>query len=202
MLAHRRPYLLFTLACFLLLLLAAEPSLAQMGGGLNIGGMGGPGDRGAHRDSRSDTREQLSDDRNPRDNAQRKFAELEARLALTETQRPYWLRYGDRVSALNGDLARNPGGKVTANDNAVQQIERKADFLRNRLAALEEIADAARALYQVLDPVQKKAADALLAQTIPGLFDNFQGGTPPDNDGRRPLRGSNEGGASPQMPSR
>ena len=40
------------------------------------------------------------------------------------------------------------------------------DAARNRLAALEEIADSAKALYAGLSPEQKKVADARLPSLI------------------------------------
>jgi len=42
--------------------------------------------------------------------------------------------------------------------------------VRNRLAAMEDIADAASQLYAVLSPEQRKVADDLLPTTVPALY--------------------------------
>ena len=66
---------------------------------------------------------------------------------------------------------------------AIQQIERKVDTVRNRLTAMEDIADAAGKLYAGLNKEQKAVADQLLPGTLPALYSGL-GST--FNRGRRP----------------
>jgi hypothetical protein len=75
-------------------------------------------------------------------------------------------------------------GQVGAQMDALKQIERSVDSARNRLAGLQDIALAARALYGSLSPEQKAIADARLAKIIPATA----GATPasaPETPGKR-----------------
>jgi hypothetical protein len=72
------------------------------------------------------------------------------------------------VVALLDDLSRNaqaPGG-----ENALQQIDRKVDTVRNRLTAMEDLLDAAKKLYAALSDGQKEMADRMLPGTVPALY--------------------------------
>jgi hypothetical protein len=154
-------------------------------------GSRGHGHRGAEASASTNASDPLSDAR------QQRFSELEAKLKLKDAQWPLWENYQEKISALNADLARNPNGALVAQDSAIKQIDRKADVVRNRLTALEEIGDAARMLYNALDPEQKKVADTLLAATVPSLYDSIG---PATHGSTSSERGSNRGGAPPSGP--
>jgi len=99
--------------------------------------------------------------------------ELHEDLRLTPAQQPAWQSYADKVRALAADLARErsraqTGAPAGAQLNALQQFDRTLDAARNRLTALEDIAAAAKTLYDTLAPEQKSIADARLATIIPG----------------------------------
>lgn len=89
-------------------------------------------------------------------------------LALTPKQLPLWESYQESISALMGDQMKPD--RNTIRKTALLQINAKVDTVRNRLAAMEEIADRARILYQSLDEKQKKTADLRLSQTVPALY--------------------------------
>ncbi|WP_088179045.1 Spy/CpxP family protein refolding chaperone [Azonexus hydrophilus] len=89
-------------------------------------------------------------------------------LRLNPAQTVFWDRYQEKVGALLADQMKLPSYR--ARQTAVQQIAGKADVVRNRLSAMEDILDAASALYQALDDRQKKIADEMLAATVPALY--------------------------------
>ena len=133
---------------------AAMPALAQFGGrrrgGMDKGGMEKGGEGGE-----------------PRVNMLEVTAhELEEDLKLTPEQQPLWQSYLDKVRALGNDIARERSRKSAAPANVQQQIERIVDAARNRLTALEDIAQAAMALYAKLAPEQQPAADPRLANLM------------------------------------
>jgi hypothetical protein len=188
---HHTLYLL-RLVCSLVFAILSAPSLAQMNG--MGGGMGnkGHGHRGGDSSASTTVSDPISDAR------QQRFSELEAKLKLKDMQWPLWENYQEKISALNADLSRNPNGAAIAQDSAVKQIDRKADVVRNRLTALEEIGDAARGLYKALDAEQRKVADTLLAATVPSLYDSI--GPAPHgsiNSERSSNRGSPPSGPPP-----
>jgi hypothetical protein len=96
-------------------------------------------------------------------------AEVQQRLKLQTSQQAAWDLYAQRVQALMQDQLRGvPRGPD--NEDALHQINRRVDLVRNRLAAMEDIADAASQLYAVLSPEQRKVADDLLPTTVPALY--------------------------------
>ena len=97
-------------------------------------------------------------------------------LKLTPRQVPLWGAYQDKVGALMADQMRVEAYR-RPEQTAPQQIAGKVDGVRNRLAALEDIADAANKLYQSLDEAQKKVADRRLASTVPTLYSGLAGGS-------------------------
>ena len=115
------------------------------------------------------------------------------KLGLQETQWPAWQRYETAVGAyVTLHFQQNPV-LASAKDAAPQQIRRLVDQQSNRLAALEDIESASKALYAVLNTEQQATANQLLLGTIPSIG----GGTPPDSASRdrggRP-EGGNRGG--------
>lgn len=92
---------------------------------------------------------------------------LEESLKLNPKQLPFWNAYQDRLSALIADQMRL--SPYRSRQDAIQLIAQKVDTVRNRLAAMEDVQEAAAALYAALDDGQKKVADRLLAPTVPAL---------------------------------
>ncbi|MBU0601798.1 MAG: Spy/CpxP family protein refolding chaperone [Gammaproteobacteria bacterium] len=104
-----------------------------------------------------------------RDDLQTQLSGVERALALTPTQQPAWDRYRDSVGTLMADQFRLDPRPVARLD-ALRQIGRKVDVVRNRLGAMEDVADAANALYALLDATQRRVADRLLPGTVPPLY--------------------------------
>jgi hypothetical protein len=90
-------------------------------------------------------------------------------LDLTPKQVPLWEAYQDKVGALINDLHRIEPYRPPR-QGAVRQIGAKVDQARNRLAALEEVQEAADRLYQSLDEKQRQIADQRLSGTVPALY--------------------------------
>ena len=134
---------------------AATPALAQFGGRRRGGNTGDresrPADKGGG-EPRVNTLEVT-------------VHELQEDLKLTAEQEPLWQAYVDKVRALGNDVARERGRRP-AQANVPQQIDRILDAARNRLTALEDIAQAPKALYAKLSPEQQPAADPRLANLM------------------------------------
>lgn len=143
-------------ALVVLLAAATGPAVAQFGGRRRGGGAGKGGD-------------DASKDRGggePRVNLLETTAhELHEDLKLTPLQEPLWEAYLEKVRLLGNDIARErvqqPSGRTVA-----QQIDRIVDTARNRLAALEDIAQAAKDLYAKLSPEQQPVANPRLANLM------------------------------------
>lgn len=143
-------------ALVVLLAAATGPAVAQFGGRRRGGGAGRGGD-------------DASKDRGggePRVNLLETAAhELHEDLKLTPLQEPLWEAYLEKVRLLGNDIARErvqqPSGRTVA-----QQIDRIVDTARNRLAALEDIAQAAKDLYAKLSPEQQPVANPRLANLM------------------------------------
>ena len=100
------------------------------------------------------------------DPARAQLASVRSALKLTPEQAPNWQLYEAKVIDLLEDLGRGftpPPAGVTA----IRQIDARVDVVRNRLTAMEDIADAAAKLYSGLSDEQKGTADRLLAATLP-----------------------------------
>jgi hypothetical protein len=152
---------------FLLTVLAvAADAMAQFGGafpggGGMRGGRGG-GDRGASREQQRPAAAE------PRvDTLEQSIEELRVDLKLQQAQMPAWEAYTGKLRALAGDISRSrsqmPAGPET---NVLQRLDRSVDAARNRLAAVEEVSDAAKALFALLAPEQRTAADPRLATLV------------------------------------
>jgi len=141
-------------AMLALMMAAATPALAQFGGRRRGGGdrESRPADKDAGAEPRVNTLEVT-------------VQELHEDLKLTAEQEPLWQAYVDKVRALGNDVARERGRRP-AQANLPQQIDRILDAARNRLTALEDIAQAAKALYAKLSPEQQPAADPRLANLM------------------------------------
>jgi S-adenosylmethionine:diacylglycerol 3-amino-3-carboxypropyl transferase len=95
--------------------------------------------------------------------------EVRQRLKLQTEQQAAWAAFARRVQALMEDQMRGMP-QPDDREDAVHQINRRVDVVRNRLAAMEDIADAAGQLYSALSPDQRKIADELLPTTVPSLY--------------------------------
>ena len=141
----------------LLLGAASAPVLAQMGGRRRGGGMDKGGDKGGAEKGGGEPRANL---------LEVTAHELHEDLKLTPQQEPLWEAYLDKVRALGNDIARERRPLGGAAGNVAQQIDRIVDTARNRLTALEDIAQAAKDLYAKLTPEQQPAANPRLANLM------------------------------------
>jgi len=89
------------------------------------------------------------------DQQQLLLAETAAELKLTPRQLVLWERYQQRVGALMADQLR-PDPAPNRRLSAPQQIDSRVETVRHRLAAIEEVQDAASAVYESLDVEQQK----------------------------------------------
>ena len=96
--------------------------------------------------------------------ARYQLRELEEDLKLVPAQRSGWVAYADKVQRLADDVVRNRNAVRFPKGTAPEQLEFVAETLRNRLTAVEDIADAGKSLYATLAPDQKAIADGRLAR--------------------------------------
>ena len=155
----------------LILVIATTLAEAQMPGGGRRGGMKGGGDnpgRAAGPSGAAAIADQFD----------AQLEDVRQQLHLQKEQEPAWSAYAERVDALMADQfrRRTPPPAAPENENALRQIDRKVDVVRNRLAAMEDVADAAKALYAKLSPEQQAIADRVLAPTVPALYSSMPPG--------------------------
>ena len=156
-----------------LALAVAADAMAQFGGG-GMGGMGGGmrGSRGSR--DRSASPEPRQPKEAPASESgvillEQTIEELRTDLRLQPTQIPAWEAYIARARLLASDLSRERMQSTAATQtSALKRIDRSIDAARNRLAALEEVADSAKAFYALLTPEQQMIADPRLAALVPG----------------------------------
>jgi len=162
------------------LLVAALAASAQPGGGTGgstwpggsrgstgMGGMG-RGTTGPPPMSTSPARDDLAS------TVRLRLDLLQEDLRLASAQRTAWATFADRVSKMVADVSRSRETTRPGTAPAPQQLEMVADTARNRLAAIEDIVDAGKALYAVLTPEQQALADARLATIVRPLADTTQ----------------------------
>src|SRR3954471_17052322 len=154
-------------AALALFLAAATGSAAAQFGGRRRGGGDKSGERGEKGDKASE----------PHVNALEVTAhEFHEDLKLTPEQEPLWEAYLGKVRALGNDVVRErtqqPSGRTVT-----QQIDRIVDVARNRLAALEDIAQAGKDLYAKLTSDQQPLANPRLANlmTMPLSANAYRG---------------------------
>lgn len=150
------------------LLAIALSACAPMGGrdgGMGRGpDMGGPGERGMGSPG--------GGAQTVVDQLQNRLRSTAEQLKLTPKQLPLWDNYQEKVGALMSDMFRTQPYRA-AHQNALQQIGGKVGTVRNRLAAMEDLAEAAAKLDESLDDGQKKVADRMLPVTVPNLYSGF-----------------------------
>lgn len=168
---------------------AAAEAMAQFRGGIPGGGMRGSrdGQGGYGRDQRPGGEQRPAVQEDPVGLTEYRLQLLREDLKLTGAQQPLWDAYADKVSALAADISRERGRlQASLQLKALQRIDRSVDVARNRLTALEEIASAAKALYERLAPEQQSLADARLATTLPTNTVAGFGGAPEARTRPRP----------------
>jgi len=150
----RKGFIVFSV--FMLVIAAADAS-AQMGSR-----------RGSGRDGVVDRSGKVQE--NPESSVDQLaliLAELQQDLKLTADQQAAWDAYARNVEALASDIARERGRmKEVMQMKVLQRLDHAVDVARNRLAAVEDIAAAAKKLYAGLTPQQQSIADPRLATAI------------------------------------
>jgi hypothetical protein len=171
--------------------LSAPQLMAQFRSGIPGGVGSGGGMRGGGRDGAADSmkNQRPAMQQNAPGQIEVIMHELYEDLKLTPAQQPAWQSYADKVQALASDLARErsraqAGAQAGAQLNALQQIDRTLDTARNHLTGLEDIAAAAKTLYESLTSEQKSVADSKLAKIIPNSAAE-RPANPPEQMGRR-----------------
>ena len=156
-------------ASCVILALAATTAEAQFGGGFGRGGMGnGPAGRPDGPPGRQGDCNAGQPAAPPAEDYGEQLDRLHSQLGLEPRQEKAWLSYQASIEALALDQSRGrPQEATTSGETALQQLDARVDTLRNRLAALEDVTDAARVLYKLLDERQRGLADRLLAGTVP-----------------------------------
>ena len=150
---------------------------------------GGGGGAGSGVPERSRTRSAAVPQNPNIDTVATSMSALESQIQLNPTQQTAWQAYQEKVGRMMADQGRQ---SATPEDwDALKKIEQKVDTVRNRLAAMEDVADAARRFYQTLTPDQKKQADNLLPPTLPALYSG--GGTPRNPGGEDNVKDEGKG---------
>lgn len=108
----------------------------------------------------------------PEDTLALQLEVLHDALRLDRRQEALWLAYTDRLQALMTDMQRSHA--ETAQADALHRIDARIAPLRNRLAALDQISEAAAHLYRELDERQRRVADEMLPETVPLLADRIE----------------------------
>jgi hypothetical protein len=173
---------MFSIAlCAAALALAAD-AMAQFGGGGLGGSMGGGRSRGGGSRDRPPQQEQPRPAPNPETGVnmlEQTIEELRIDLKLQPTQVPAWEAYVNKARLLASDIMRERAMTTASTQtSALKLIDRSVDGARNHLAALEEVADAAKAFYAVLTPGQQLVADPRLAALVPGRAGTYQSAPP------------------------
>jgi LTXXQ motif family protein len=102
---------------------------------------------------------------------------LEDDLRLRPDQDAVWSNFRKRVLGLAEDTQRNARVTMGADMNGPKRLDRLADLARDRLTAVEDIADAGKVLYATLSPTQQGVADRLIALPVMALV-GFETATP------------------------
>ncbi len=179
---------LFAALVITMLTLSSFGVQAQFGGGMKRDGTGGRDQRSARSGGAKDGDAKKAPDAFA-GGVDAQLADTGAKLKLSPEQWVLWDRYQTRVLALMDDQMHAPAESALA-QNALQQIDRKVDTVRNRLAAMEDIADSAHLLYASLTTEQKAIADQLLPGTLPALYSGLM---PVRNRAARPQSSGDPG---------
>lgn len=118
--------------------------------------------------------------------------ELRLDLKLQTPQQAAWESFADKVRAVADDATRTRVRTQREPDmTGLQRIDYVVDVARNRYTAVEEAADAAKALYATLSPEQRQVGERRIANLIAvaaqgGAMTGMAGGNTPRE---RPMRG-------------
>jgi hypothetical protein len=160
--------------------LLADRAFAQFGGRRGRGGMdsgGGTGPGGG----------QGKGSKEPTPMLEITLHELQKDLKLAPEQQPLFDAYAETLRGLANDVARERQRQSAAkavSATLVERIDHNVDALRNRLTAVEDIAQAAKTLYAKLNPDQQRVADPRLA-TLMLLPLSQEGPMKPPPSGRK-----------------
>ena len=167
---------MFQAMCCVAAFAAATDALAQFGGS---GGMGGGRQRGRGQQPQQEQRQPVSTPETGVNMLEQTIEELRIDLKLQPLQVPAWEAYVNKARLLASDIMRDRAMTTAVTQtSALKLIDRSVDAARNRLAALEEVADAAKALYVLLTPEQQAVADPRLAAVVPGRAGTYQPAPP------------------------
>lgn len=128
------------------------------------------------------------------------LARTQDQLRLMPDQQSAWGLYREQVSSLLSDVVNLRATAGPSKQNALSAIGARVDRVRNRLAAMEAVNDAAQALYTQLSSEQRLIADRLLITTVPNLYGDLADG--PTTRGRPPARPGAEGTRDRDGPGR
>jgi periplasmic protein CpxP/Spy len=152
-------------------MLTASGAAAQVPGGAGPGGGagGGRGGMGAA-DGRGPGIKHEAPSGNSAasiaDTVQTRLSDLQEDLKLTTAQRPAWAAYSDRVLKLLADTKRANDAALRGTLTGPQRLDQITDIARNRATAIEDVAEAGKALYAALTPEQQALADSRLAIAV------------------------------------
>jgi hypothetical protein len=88
-----------------------------------------------------------------------------AALAITDAQQPQWNAFADTLRA-GAQQIQQARGASYSDTSAPAQLQRRAALLEAEVAAMKQSQASAAALYSVLSPRQKQAADRLMAEHL------------------------------------
>jgi hypothetical protein len=172
------------------LALAAPMASAQYPGGGTGGARGGTGGSPSHLPDPKRGGPVAEGPVSLQYQVQVQLEDLQDALRLTPAQQGIWGAYSDRLLKLADDIARARFvRRATGEDTALQQFDRLADVAHNRMTAVEDIAEAGKALYSSLSPDQKRTADrrlALIALQLAGSGTAVPVGGEGGSSGKRP----------------
>jgi hypothetical protein len=163
-----------TVFCLLVIgTFAAQDLMAQFGSGPPAGGMPGGGIRGERPQRGEPARPQRpAVQEDMEDVIDYRLALLQEDLKLSADQENAWRSYSDKVHFLLSDVSRERRRLQSGMSmNALQQVDHAVDVARNRLAAWEDVAGAAKTLYDRLTPQQRAMVDARFAGIVTLITD-------------------------------
>ena len=113
------------------------------------------------------------------------LADVLERLGLNAQQQNLGDILRSKLDGYTNSYYRQKPVTPSPDDPAPHQIGRMVDNLQNRLAALEEVEDAASALYASLTPKQQKTANEMLVLAIPTFSPSANDSTHSGAESRR-----------------
>lgn len=96
-------------------------------------------------------------------------SQLMDRLQLDAGQGFYWHKFEAKLDAYSKLFYEEKPVTAYTSDSAPRQFARLTDSFQNRLAALEDIEEAAKELYALLNADQQKTANQFLLSVVPNF---------------------------------